>query len=344
MLHVANDDKKSATADIKRAGVVVKAVALARDLVNQPANHMAPETLVAEARRIAAASPSIKIKILNREQARKQGFTAFLAVAQGSDTEPYVIHLTYKPKKSERTVALVGKGITFDSGGLSLKPAEYMESMKSDMGGAATVLGAFSALSELKPSVTVHGIIATCENMVSGSAYRPGDVITAKNGKTIEVLNTDAEGRITLADALTYACELKPDTVIDLATLTGACMAGLGETVAGLWGNDHDLMAELQGAGQIAGERLETMPMPEEYEVQMESLVADLRNIGTSRYGGAITAAIFLREFVTNVAWAHLDIAGPSYYDKQQVSYLGRGGTGFGVRTILEYLRFKNTD
>lgn len=341
-LVVNKDDVAIAKRLVATAVVAVGGVTLARDLVNQPANHMAPETLVAEAKKIAIRSPQVRVKIFNRAQALKKGFTAFLAVAQGSTTEPYVIHLTYTPKRqSTKTVALVGKGVTFDSGGLSLKPASYMENMKCDMAGAAVVLGVFAALVKLQPNVTVHGIIAACENMVSGAAYRPGDVITAMNGKTIEVLNTDAEGRITLADALTYAEQLKPDAIIDLATLTGACMVGLGENVAGLWGNDEQLMKTIQDAGKRAGERLETMPMPEEYAPQLESMVADLRNIGTSNFGGAVTAAMFLHEFVEKTPWVHLDIAGPAYNDRPQLSYLGHGGTGFGVRTLLEYLTVK---
>lgn len=322
-----------------RSQQVVAGIDLARDLVNQPANHLAPATLVAEAKRIAALAPEVTVKILNRSQAAKQHFNAFLAVAQGSDTEPYVIHLTYRPKQTTtRSVAIIGKGITFDSGGLSLKPAHYLETMKCDMGGAAAVLGAFQALTSLKPAVTVHGIIATCENMISGKAYRPGDVITAKNGTTIEVLNTDAEGRLTLADALTYAAEQKPDVMIDLATLTGSCVVALGETVAGLWGTSDELMQAVQAAGAAAGEQLETMPMPAEYAALLESSVADLRNIGTNRYGDAIVAAMFLREFVGTIPWAHLDIAGPAYINHPLLSYLQHGATGFGVRTLINYL------
>jgi len=334
-LHVAATDKKHAQAEVKVAETTMQGVSLARDLVNQPANHVAPKDLVTAAKKIAASSPAISAKIMTAAQAKKAGFTAFLSVAQGSDTDPYVIHLTYKPKKAQRSIALVGKGITFDTGGLSLKPAEHMMGMHSDMAGAAAVLGAFQSLTQLKPAVTVHGIIAACENMVSGAAYRPNDVITAKNGKTIEVLNTDAEGRITLADALTYATEQKPDVIIDLATLTGACVVALGENVAGLWGTDHSFMQQIQQAGVEAGERIETMPMPEEYAKQLDSSVADLRNIGTSRYGGAITAAMFLRNFVDDTPWAHMDIAGPAYNDAAQVGYIGRGGSGFGVRTLL---------
>ena len=339
VLLTTKDDKATVRAAVAAAKEAARGIAVTRDLVNQPANHVAPADLVAEAKRIASASANIKVKILNRSQAAKQGFTAFLSVAQGSDTEPYVIHLTYSPKQSVKEVALIGKGITFDSGGLSLKPADYMIGMKSDMAGAAAVLGTFEALTTSDLNVTVHGIIAACENMVSGAAYRPGDVVTAKNGKTIEVLNTDAEGRISMADTLTYASELKPDAIVDIATLTGACVVALGENVAGLWGTSEELKEEIKEAAGEAGERVETMPMPEEYAAQLESSVADLRNIGTSRYGGAITAALFLREFVDSVPWAHMDIAGPAYNEHPQVSYVGKGSSGYGVRTLLNYLR-----
>lgn len=312
-----------------------------RDLVNRPASDMSPAALVAQAREIAQASDNISLKIMNGTQARKQNFHAFLAVAQGSEAEPYVIHLVYKPKgPASRRIALVGKGVTFDSGGLSIKPAQYMEDMKMDMAGAATVLGVFSVLNKLQPAVEVHGIIAACENMISGKAYRPGDVVRAKNGKTIEILNTDAEGRVTLADALSYAVEQKPDAIIDLATLTGACMIALGETYAGLFGNNQALSQQLLAAAKQSGEGLARFPMPEEYHQLIESKLADLKNVASKdSYGGAITAALFLREFVDNIAWAHLDIAGPVYLSRPLIPYWTGGATGYGVRTLLTFLR-----
>lgn len=326
--------------DIKKALAVTEGVVMARDLVNQPASALSPATLVTHAQAIANASPSITLRILNRDEAREQGFTAFLAVARGSTEEPYVIHLTYRPsQKNSKKIFIVGKGVTFDSGGLSLKPAEMMEGMKSDMAGAATVLGLFSILERIKPTSEVHGVIAACENMPSGTAYRPGDVLQAKNGKTIEVLNTDAEGRITLADALSYAAEHTPDAIIDLATLTGACMVALGETYAGLWSNDEQLRAQLLSAAGTVGEGLCALPLPEEYKIQIQSKVADLRNLGSSRYGGAITAALFLQEFVNDIPWAHLDIAGPSFMERPCLSYYPLGATGYGVRTLVEYLQ-----
>ena len=318
---------------------ILQGVIITRDLVNQPAGHMSPKELVKEARDIAAGSPKITARIFNRVQAKKEGFTAFLAVAQGSAEEPYVIHLKYKPRNARKKVSLVGKGITFDSGGLSIKPSLGMETMKDDMAGAATVLGVFSVLDKLNLDIEVHGIIATCENMPSGSSYRPGDVLTAKNGKTIEVINTDAEGRITLADALSYAVEKKPDVIIDLATLTGACVVALGETVAGLWSTDKNLSLQLVESARKTGESIETMPMPQEYAVKLESQVADVPNLDSSRYGGAITAAMFLREFVDDIPWGHLDIAGPAFMERQYISYWDRGATGFGVRTLVNFLR-----
>lgn len=329
--------------EIKQALDITAGITLARDLVNQPASALTPKTLVEQAQDIANRSRLISLKVFDRDEAAKQGFSAFLAVARGSMEEPYVIHLTYKPSGTPaKKVFIVGKGITFDSGGLSLKPADMMEGMKSDMAGAAAVLGLFSVLEKVKPNVEVHGVIAACENMPSGTAYRPGDILRARNGTTIEVLNTDAEGRITLADALSYAAEAKPDAIIDLATLTGACMVALGETFAGLWSNDEKLQAELLTAAESAGEGLCALPMPDEYKKSIQSEVADLRNLGTTRFGGAITAAMFLREFVDGIPWAHLDIAGPSYMERSFLSYYAPGATGYGVRTLVEYLTTKD--
>jgi leucyl aminopeptidase len=335
------DDFGSVRKEISRVRKVLGGVAMTRDLVNQPAGHMSPRELVKVARAVVADSPELTARILDRAQAKKEGFSAFLAVAQGSDEEPYVIHLKYIPRsknEDRKKVWLVGKGITFDSGGLSLKPSENMEFMKDDMAGAATVLGLFSVLGKLEFDIEVHGVIAACENMPSGSSYRPGDVVTAKNGKTIEVINTDAEGRITLADALSYAAENKPDAIVDIATLTGACMVALGETVAGLWSTDADLGAKLVESAKASGEWIETMPMPDEYVVKLESQVADMANLPSSRYGGAIAAAMFLREFVGDVPWGHLDIAGPAFMDRRHISYWDKGGTGFGVRTLVNFL------
>ncbi len=325
---------------VDRVIAVNDGVTLTRDLVNAPAEHVHPAELASTARAIARKSKGrITAKVLDRKECEQRGMGAYLAVAKGSEFPPQFIHLTYTPaKKSKRTVAVVGKGITFDSGGLSLKPADAMMTMKLDMAGAAAVLGLFRVLPAIAPNVTVHGIIAACENMPSGKAMRPGDVVRASNGKTIEILNTDAEGRLTLADALTYAVQLEPDAIVDLATLTGACAVALGEEIAGLMSNDDDLEDALEDAADATGEKIWELPLPARYRSLIESDVADLRNIATSRYGGTLTAGLFLKEFVDDVPWAHLDIAGPAFAERPMASYIGKGGTGFGVRTLVQWL------
>jgi leucyl aminopeptidase len=263
---------------------------------------------------------------------------AFLGVAAGSQQPPKFIHLTYRPAgRPRRRVAIIGKGITFDAGGLDLKTAEGMLRMKDDMSGAAAVLGLMRAVPRLRPPVEVHGLIAATENMPSGSALRPGDVLRAMNGTTIEVGNTDAEGRLTLADALAYAARhVKPDAVIDVATLTGACVVALGPLCAGLFANDQRLADRLLAAADRAGERVWQLPLIEEYREQLKSEVADLNNVG-QRGGGAITAALFLREFAGDLRWAHLDIAGPAFTEKE-LPLAAKGGTGIAVRTLLAYI------
>jgi leucyl aminopeptidase len=338
---VADASRAATRAAVGSSQEVLPGVELARHLVDQPGSALSPKSLVEVARTISSAASSISLKVMNRAVARRAGFNAFLAVAQGSTEEPYVIHLTYRPPQpTAHKVVIVGKGITFDSGGLSLKPAQYMEDMKIDMAGAAAVLGLFSVLHAVAPPVEVHGVIATCENMPSGNAYRPGDVLTARNGKTIEVVNTDAEGRITLADALSYAVDLKPTAIIDLATLTGACMVALGESVAGLWTTSDELSQQLLVAARKAGEGLEDLPMVDEYHQFIESRVADLKNAGSNHpMAGAITAAMFLREFVDTTPWAHLDIAGPAFVKGGLLPYYVHGATGYGIRTLMTYLK-----
>jgi leucyl aminopeptidase len=262
---------------------------------------------------------------------------ALLAVAAGSDEEPRFIAMEYSPKKDSRPVVLVGKGVTFDSGGLSLKTPQGMESMKYDMSGAAAVLGAMRAIAELKLPSNVVGLIPAVENLPSGHALRPGDVISSRSRKTIEVLNTDAEGRLILADALSYAARYEPEALVDIATLTGACVVALGNEAIGLMGNDQDLIDEIRDAGERSGERLWQLPLWEEYRELMKSEIADIKNSG-GRPAGTITAAIFLREFVGSAAWAHLDIAGTAWAEKagpcQPV-----GPTGVGVRLFTEWVR-----
>lgn len=328
--------------EIKKSQQVMAGIELTRTLVNQPASHMSPSILVQEAKKIAKTSPTISLTVLNRKQAEQKKFFGFLAVARGSKEEPYVIHLKYTPKKKQKkSLVIIGKGITFDSGGLSLKPAASMEHMKIDMAGGATMLGLFSLLPILAPDIAVHGIMLACENMPSGDAYRPGDVINTMSGKTIEVLNTDAEGRITLADALTYAQTLKPDAIIDLATLTGACVVALGETHAGLFGNSEMLNDLIKQAAKKAGEGMVEFPLPDEYRQTVQSMVGDVRNTSVMKTGGAITAALFLQEFIEknkggqSIPWAHLDIAGPVYAEMPLIPYWQFGATGYGVRTLV---------
>jgi leucyl aminopeptidase len=237
-----------------------------------------------------------------------------------------------------KKVALVGKAVTFDSGGLSLKPANGMMTMKCDMAGAAAVIGLFTALEALQPNVEVHGIYGACENMPSGKALRPGDIVRAMNGKTIEILNTDAEGRVTLADTLTYATKQNPDAIVDLATLTGACLVALGEQIAGLMTNNEKLAKEIQSSAKKAGERIWELPLPDDYKADLKSEIADYKNIG-GNWGGAIDGGLFLQEFVGSIPWVHLDIAGPAYAEKPFTPYERHGGTGFGVRLLLEWLK-----
>ena len=265
-------------------------------------------------------------------------------MARGSDEPPRLIELVYEPAGARGAVALVGKGITFDSGGLSLKTADGMETMKTDMGGGAAVLAAMSVLPSLEPAVKVVGIVPTTENMPSGSAIKPGDVLKIRNGKTVEVLNTDAEGRLVLADGLSLAVEAGVDAVIDLATLTGACMVALGRTIAGLMGNDDALIDRVGAAAERAGEAVWHLPLPTEYRKDIDSDVADIKNTGSGRYGGALTAGLFLQEFVGDTPWVHLDIAGPARADSDD-GYVAKGGTGFGVRTLVEtVLEFAEPD
>lgn len=343
---------RAAQRGIKEGELYSQAAIFARELVNEPASNMVPKTLADEAVALAKDVPGMEVKILNRAQCEKMGMGAYLGVAKGSDHEPYFIHLVYRPgegskrAKDEKSgkglkrIAIVGKGITFDSGGMSLKPAQYMETMKCDMSGCAAMFGVFSALPKLKPNVEVHGISAVCENMPSGRAMKPGDIVRTVSGKTVEVLNTDAEGRLTLADAFGYVLKyVKPDAMVDLATLTGACVVALGEEVAGYMGNDQKLLELVKKAAENVGERVWELPLVEEYREQTKSHVADLSNITPSRYAGAITAGLFLQEFVDKKPWVHIDIAGPAFAEKEVIPYMPKGATGFGVRTILELLK-----
>ncbi|HLD20134.1 MAG TPA: leucyl aminopeptidase [Patescibacteria group bacterium] len=313
----------------------------AADLVNEPSSHITPKVLVRHAQEIASKNDSISCTVLDKKELEKRGFGCILGVARGSDEPPYLIHVTYTPKvRTKKKVFLVGKGITFDSGGISIKPADSMENMKMDMAGGAAVLGVFSQIAALAPKVEVHGIIAACENMPSGNAVKPGDVLTAYNKKTVEVLNTDAEGRLVLADACAYAVDQKADMIIDLATLTGACIVALGPDIAGLFGTDQRVVDKIKNASDDAGEKMWQLPLEQSYEKLMKSDIADFRNISSARGvgGGAITGALFIKNFVGDTPWAHIDIAGPAWANEQK-EYTEKGATGFGVRTLLRFLK-----
>ncbi|MGB3297636.1 MAG: leucyl aminopeptidase [Phormidesmis sp.] len=328
-------------AAIERSQKVCEGVILARELVAAPPNVVTPDKLADTAAELAK-DYGLSLTILEREQCEALGMGAYLGVAQASDLPPRFIHLTYRPKnEAKRKLAIIGKGLTFDSGGLNLKTGgSGIEMMKIDMGGAAAVLGAAKAIAQIKPDVEVHFISAATENMVSGHAMRPGDILTASNGKTIEVNNTDAEGRLTLADALVYADKLGVDAMIDLATLTGACVVALGDDIAALFSPDEELARSLSKAAELSGEKLWPMPMEEKYFEGLKSVVADMKNTGP-RAGGSITAALFLKQFVKDTSWAHLDIAGPVWSEKEN-GYNSPGATGYGVRLLVEWVTSGN--
>ena len=329
--------RKDVTEGARTGRIFAEATCFARDLVNSPANDVHPTHLARVAQQIAREA-KLDLKVFDRAECEKMGMGAFLGVAAGSEQPPKFIHLAYTPSgKRRKRVAIIGKGITFDSGGLDLKPAEGMLRMKDDMSGAAAVLGIMRALPALAPGVEVHGLIAATENMPSGSAIRPGDVLRAMNGTTIEVGNTDAEGRLTLADALCYAGDkLGVDEMIDMATLTGACVVALGPMCSGLFANNQALAGRLLSAAEQAGERVWQLPLIDEYREHLKSEVADLNNVGP-RGGGAITAGLFLKEFAGDRPWAHMDIAGPAFVEKD--TPIGpKGATGAPVRTLLCYL------
>jgi len=313
--------------------------ALARDLVNGPAADVYPETLAEVARGLA--SDQMSVEVWDADRVRAEGMGGIAAVGQASDRPPCFVHMIWRPKGDApaggfKRVALVGKGVTFDAGGLSLKPSGGMLTMRCDMGGAGAVLGAMSALDAVQPSVEVHGIFGAAENMVNGNSYKLGDVLTMRNGKTVEIHNTDAEGRLLLADSLAYASELGVDTVLDLATLTGAAVVALGERYTALYTDDDGLSAGLLAAADAAGEGLWRMPLEKLYKSKLKTDWATLKNVG-GREGGSITAALFLSEFVDGPAWAHLDIAGPAFLGTAQ-HHLGKGATGHPVRTLLRWL------
>ena len=316
---------------VRRGEKFASAMAFARNLANEPAQFATPTELAAIAQNL-----NLETKIYDRDECEKMGMGAFLAVGRGSEQELKFIHMKYTVENPKKRIAIIGKGICFDSGGLDIKPASSMLTMKDDMSGAACVLGIMSIIKEFNPQVEVHGIIAACENMPSGNAYKPGDIVTAKNGKTIEIDNTDAEGRLTLADALCYACELGVDEVIDIATLTGACMVALGSQAAGIMGNDEELVKKIIDSAKRNGERYWQLPLWEEYFDCLKSEIADMKNSG-ARWGGASSAGVFLQKFVKDVKWAHIDIAGTAFLDKPQKELIA-GASGAGVRALLGYI------
>jgi len=342
---VATEDLEAARSGLERGRVIADATWLARDLSNEPAGALTPSRLAEVATEVAERA-GLEVEILDEKAIVAARLGGLLGVASGSVQPPRLIKLVYEPAASEATrrqdgtiptVAIVGKGITFDSGGLSLKTFEGMVTMKTDMSGAADVIATIGACRALGVGVRVIAIAPATENMPGGRAVKPGDVLEIRNGKTIEVLNTDCEGRLVLADALSLAAEEEPDAIIDLATLTGACVTALGPKIAGLMGNDDRLVSALQAASARVGEPTWQLPLPEAYRADIDSDVADMKN-HSKRGGGTLTAGLLLKEFVAERPWAHLDIAGPARTDDDSGEYR-KGSTGFGVRTLLEFLR-----
>ncbi|MDP9398152.1 MAG: leucyl aminopeptidase, partial [Actinomycetota bacterium] len=322
-------------AAVDRAATVVAAVHLVRDLVNTPPSDLHPQEL-ADAATAAAAEADLEVTVLDEVALRDGGYGGIVGVGQGSVNPPRLVKIAYRPDGAVRHLALVGKGITFDSGGLSLKPSAAMEWMKADMGGAAAVIGAVTAIAKLGLPVAVTAWAPMAENMPSGTAQRPSDVLTIYGGKTVEVLNTDAEGRLILADALAAASEERPDLIVDAATLTGAQLVALGSRTAAIMANDDDVREKVHAASQRAGEAMWPMPLPEELRKSMDTEVADIANMG-DRYGGMLVAGLFLQEFVgEGLQWAHLDIAGPSFNEGDAYGYTPKGGTGAAVRTLVQ--------
>jgi len=322
-----------------RVEAICHAACQAREWVSTPGNDKLPERL-GQAFSTAATRAGLRVRTLDKAQLQRNKFGAMLAVAAGSAHPPCLVEMSYTPAKaaSAQTIVLVGKGVTFDTGGIDIKPAAGMEAMKGDMAGAAAVVGAMLAIAKLKPKHRIIGITPIVENMPSGTATRPGDIVTSYAGKTVEIGNTDAEGRLILIDALAYAIKKhKPDVLVDLATLTGACVIALGEKMAGVFSRDQALTTAITAAGEAVHERCWPLPMPDDYKELLKSDLADISNMSSSRYGGAITAALFLSEFANGTRWAHIDIAGPGHAKKGS-DYCGPGGTGFGVRLLCDLM------
>jgi leucyl aminopeptidase len=340
-LHVvplAGESSEELEARLNNVRQLRTSIQLTRDLANRPANDLTPEALALAAREMCEEVKGLRITVLADKELQKEKMGGIMSVAQGSVEEPRLIVLEHRPKKPKKSIVLVGKGVTFDSGGISIKPARGMEAMKYDMAGAATIVGIMRAVAELELPLKVVGLIPTAENMPSGSALKPGDIISTASGKTVEVDNTDAEGRLLLADALDYAGRFNPDIIIDFATLTGACVVALGHEAAGIMGNDDDLVTTLHKIGEKVGERVWPLPLYEEYLGYLKSEWADLKNTG-SRWGGVVTAGTFLKQFVPDkVSWAHIDIAGVDHYEKEHNGF-PKGASGFGIVLTVEFLQ-----
>jgi leucyl aminopeptidase len=319
-----------------RAEVLAAAMALTRDLVNTSPSHLYPESFAAEAQRVAGGA-GLDIEVLDFEALTSGGYGGLVGVGQGSTRQPQLVRIAYRHPDATRTVVFAGKGITFDSGGLSLKPSNAMETMKSDMSGAAAVLAALQAIAALKPQVNVVGYLPLAENMPGGNAQRPSDVITIFGGKTVEVLNTDAEGRLVLADALARSGQDSPDLVIDVATLTGAQVVALGTRIAGVMSNDDAVRDGVVDSARRSGEQVWPMPLPPELRKGLDSAVADIANVSGERWGGMLVAGLFLKEFVPDgTRWAHVDIAGPAFHEGEPYGYTPKGGTGAAVRMLVQ--------
>ncbi|MYB08592.1 MAG: leucyl aminopeptidase [Acidimicrobiia bacterium] len=338
-VHVIGPGGRAVSEALEQGRRVGEAVCFARDLVNEPGGSLTP-TRFAEIAEEMAEREGLEISVLGLDAIREAEMGGLLGVNRGSDQPPRFVEVSYVPDPEAEcrgSVALVGKGLTFDSGGLSIKTGTGMMTMKCDMSGGAAVLGVMSAIAAVAPPVKVTGYVPMTDNMLGGDATRPGDVLTIANGKTVEVLNTDAEGRLVLADALSLACRAEPDAIVDLATLTGACMVALGPKMAGLMGNNEGWIDQLADAAERTGERVWRLPLPDDYKAQLDSSVADMKNIG-GPHGGALTAGLFLSNFVEEgIPWAHLDIAGPAFTDSED-GETAKGGTGFGVRMLLDAL------
>ncbi len=318
--------------------IISKYVSLARDLVNDPANHVTPDAFADRISEISKRN-KLKVKVYGEKEIEKMGMGCFLGVAQGTRKEPRLVVIEYRGNKKKDLYALVGKGVTFDSGGISLKPSQGMHEMKGDMSGAAAVTCAINAIAELKLPINIIAVVPCVENMPGGNAMKPGDVLKSMSGKTVEVINTDAEGRLALADAIYFVAKKKPKAIIDIATLTGACVVALGYNVAGLVGNDEKLLNSIFKAGEKTNERVWKLPLYEEYSKAIKSDIADIKNIGYDNgAAGPLTAAAFLKEFVGKTSWAHIDMAG-TFWAKTNKDYFKKGATGWGVRLFVELFR-----